>query len=92
MRHNTNSRMSIQITKKCTTVVAHCLIVGPNSLGGQSREGEVTWPLMTIYRAKIEMKRHFQLPGDHRQGGLIINVRKPPKVKFSWHGTFKGSN
>ena len=52
--HNTNSRTVIQITKKCPTlalqcvyshartntrtVVAHCLIGGPSSLGGPSRE------------------------------------------------------
>ena len=53
MRHNTNSRKVIQITKKCTMlallcvyshtcgtrmVIAHCLMGGPNSLAGQSRE------------------------------------------------------
>ena len=55
MRHNTNSRTVVQITKKYTTFVAHCLICGPNSLGGQSREGEVTWPLMTTNGAKFEI-------------------------------------
>ena len=53
MRHYTNNRTVIQITNKCTilalqcvhshtcgtrTVVADCLIGGPNSLGGPSRK------------------------------------------------------
>ena len=31
----------------------------------------------------------FLPTGDHRQaGGTPVNVRKPHKVQFSWHGTF----
>ena len=48
-----NTCVSVRIHTHARTAVAHCLIGGPNSLGVQSREGEVTWPLMTTYGAKF---------------------------------------
>ena len=80
------------------TVVAHCLIGGPISLGGQGREREGSlapyddiWGHIPNLRAWVYIFPKAPL-GDHRQArGTHINVRKP-KVRFSCHGTFNRFN
>ena len=47
--------MNLERLRRVLPLIVSCLIGGPNSLGGQSREGEVTWPLMTTYGAEFEI-------------------------------------
>jgi hypothetical protein len=63
--------------------VAHCLIVGANIMGGQSREGEVTWPLMTTYGAKFEMTSELSF----FKGGAGYCSHFTPNAISSYWGT-----
>ena len=91
------------------TVVAHCLIGRPNSLGGQDRERggnfapyDEIWGHIPNPRARASIfSKASKIPSARftpnvsysysgtigRLGELIL--RKPHKVRFSCHGTFK---
>ena len=71
------------------TVVAHCLIGGPNSLGGQGRERGGAYSLTTTYGTTFQISLP-ELSFFQRRAGYLPSARFTPIASFSHWGRSAG--